>query len=171
MGGGQKVQQTNTAQATQANANSNQAAAGAQKLSNQFSGQQRQLFNNLWGGGGTGGGGAVGSMLDPSKLNVTSPTGVYATQNTNANDAAAKQYAANKANITSNAAQSGFGPNTPAGFVQQQQNQNANALADTKGSNSRRLCRLSYEDLYDKRSNLAARESDHRRLLQETAIG
>jgi hypothetical protein len=144
MGGGQSVKQTNTAQATAANAGATTAANAASGLSAQYNNQQQQQYNNLFGADGKSG--AVGSMLDPSKLNVSSPTGVYALQNTGANQAAAKQYAANKSAITSGAQQSGFGPNTPAGFVAQQQNQNANALADTKGSNFGTAVTNQYQD-------------------------
>lgn len=143
MGGGQKVQQTNSGQATAANAGATGAATNASKLSDLYSSQQQQLFKTLYGGPG---GGAIGSMLDPSKLNVTSPTGVYGLQNTNANTAAAKQYALNAGKINSNAAQAGFGPGTPAGFVESQRNQNANALADTKGSNFSTATTNQYQD-------------------------
>ncbi len=141
MGGGQKVQQTNSAQATAANAGANTAAQGASALSNLFSGQQQQLFNSLYGPSG-----AVSGMLDPSKLNVTSPTGVYALQKTNADTAAAKQYALNAGNITRSAAQNGFGPGTPAGFTSSMQQQNANALADTRGSNFSTATTNQYQD-------------------------
>lgn len=133
MGGGSKVQQTNPAQAAAANAGATGAANTGTALSGQYNQQQQQQYNNLFGSDGKSG--AVGSLLNPSSLNPTSPTGSYALQNTAANTTAAQQYAANKAAITSGAQQSGFGPNTPSGFVAQQQNQNANALADTKGTN------------------------------------
>jgi hypothetical protein len=122
------------------------SAGTAQALGNNFAGQQQQLFNMLYGGGSGGSGGAVSSMLDPSKLNVTSPTGVYALQNTNANTAAAKQYANNASNIKSSAQQAGFGPNTPSGFEQDQLNQNSRALADTKGQNFSTATTNQYQD-------------------------
>lgn len=120
------------------------AANNASALSTQYNQQQQQQYQNLFGGDGKSG--AVGSMLDPSKLNVTSPTGVYGLQNTNANTAAAKQYALNAGAVKSNAAQSGFGPGTPAGFVQSQLNSNANALADTKGQNFSTATTNQYQD-------------------------
>jgi len=144
MGGGQSVKQTNPVQAAAANAGATNAANTASGLSSQYNTQQQQQYQNLFGADGKSG--AVGPMLDPSKLNVSSPTGVYALQKTGADQAAASQYAANKSAITSNAQQAGFGPNTPAGFVQSQQNQNANALADTKGSNFSTAATNQYQD-------------------------
>lgn len=140
MGGGSKVKQTNPAQAAAANAGATTAANTAADQGQTFSTQQQQLYNMLWGkptgtGGMTSSGGAVGSFLNPGNLNVSSPTGVFALQNTNANDAAAAQYGQNAGNITAAAQQAGFGPGTPSGFVADQQNKNARALADTKGSN------------------------------------
>jgi len=150
MGGGSSVKQTNTPQATAANTGATSAANNATSLSNLYSGQQQQLFNQLYGTPGTGGSGgttgAISGMLDPSKLNVTAPTGVYALQNTNANTAAAKQYALNAKGIASDAAQSGFGPGTPAGFTQSLQEQNKNALADTTGSNFSTATTNQYQD-------------------------
>jgi hypothetical protein len=133
MGGGSSVKQTNAAQATAANAGATAAANNSTALSQQYNTQQQQQYNNLFGANGKGG--AVGSLLDPSKLNVTSPTGVYALQKTGADQVAAQQYGQNAANITSQAQQSGFGPGTPSGFVQDQQNKNARSLADTRGTN------------------------------------
>jgi hypothetical protein len=145
MGGGSKLEQTNTAQAGPAFQGGMNTAGTAQQLGTQYNQQQQQLYEMLWGSpasatgttGGAGGGtrGAVASMLDPSKLNVSSPTGVFGLQNTRANEAAAKQYASNAGDIKQRAANAGFGPGTPAGFVQNQLNQNARSLADTRGSN------------------------------------
>src|ERR1700693_2858945 len=100
MGGGQSVKQNNPVQAAAAN-----TASG---LSSQYNTQQQQQYNNLFGADGKSG--AVSPFMDPKALNVSSPTGVYALQNTGANQAAASQYAANKQAITSNAQQAGFGP-------------------------------------------------------------
>jgi hypothetical protein len=133
MGGGQSVKQTNVPQATAANAGATSAANTASGLSSQYNTQQQQQYNNLFGANGKSG--AVGSQLNPANLNPTAPTGAYALANTAANTASANQYAANKSNITSNAQQAGFGPGTPAGFVQDQQNQNSRALANTTGQN------------------------------------
>jgi hypothetical protein len=144
MGGGQKVQQTNAGQATAANAGATGSATNASALSSQYNQQQQQQYQNLFGSDGKGG--AVGSMMDPSKLNVTSPTGVYGLQKTGADQAATKQYALNAGKINSSAAQSGFGPGTPAGFVESQRNQNANALADTRGSNFGTAVTNQYQD-------------------------
>jgi hypothetical protein len=150
MGGGQKVQQTNKAQAAAANAGATAAAGQATDLSKLYSSQQQQLYNQLWGSpsssGGTSSGGALSKMLDPSSLNVTSPTGVYALQKTNADTAAAKQYGQNASDITAAAQQAGFGPGTPTGFVQDQQNKNARSLADTRGSNFSTATTNQYQD-------------------------
>jgi hypothetical protein len=141
MGGGSKVQQSNPAQAAAANAGATASANNSTALSNLYSSQQQQLFNSLYGKGG-----AVSGMLDPSKLDVSKPTGVYALQNTNANQAAAKQYENNAQAIGRNAAQSGFGPGTPSGFVADQQNRNARGLADTQGQNFLASTTNQYQD-------------------------
>lgn len=144
MGGGSKVQQTNPAQAAAANAGATSAANTGSALSQQYNQQQQQQYNNLFGANGKSG--AVGSMLDPSMLNVTSPTGVYALQKTGADQAAASQYGKNASDITAAAQQSGFGPGTPSGFVQDQQNKNARSLADTRGSNFGTAVTNQYQD-------------------------
>jgi hypothetical protein len=151
MGGGQKVKQTNPVQAAAANAGATSTAKTAQGLGDKYSGQQQQLWNQLFGtpgqvGGVSAPGGALGGFLDPASLNVTSPTGVYKTQNVNADTAAASQAAANSANIKANAAQSGFGANTPTGFVADQQAKNAQALAGQRGTNFSTAASNQYQD-------------------------
>jgi hypothetical protein len=144
MGGGSSVKQTNAAQAAAANAGATAAANNSTALSQQYNTQQQQQYNNLFGANGKSG--SVGGFLDPSKLNVTSPTGVYALQKTGADQVAAKQYGQNAANITSAAQQAGFGPGTPSGFVQDQQNRNARSLADTRGTNFGNAVSNQYND-------------------------
>lgn len=152
MGGGSSVKQTNAGQATQTLGGATSAATQAQNQGNTFSAQEQQLYNTLYGnpiaaGGVAGAKGALTDMLNPSSLNVTKPTGVYALQNTNADTAAAKQYAANAGNIKAAAAESGFNPaTTPAGFVQDQLNQNSRALADTRGTNFSTATNQQYQD-------------------------
>lgn len=144
MGGGQKVQQTNTGQATASNAGATNAANQGTALSSQYNQQQQQQYNNLFGANGKSG--AVSPFMDPKALNVSSPTGVYALQKTGADQASAAQYAQNKSAITSGAQQAGFGPNTPAGFVQDQQNQNSRNLADARGTNFGTAVTNQYQD-------------------------
>lgn len=144
MGGGSKVQQTNTGQATASNAGATSAANQGTALSQQYNTQQQQQYNNLFGANGKSG--AVSPFMDPKALNVSSPTGVYALQKTGADQASAAQYAANKSAITSGAQQAGFGPNTPAGFVQDQQNQNSRNLADARGTNFGTAVTNQYQD-------------------------
>lgn len=147
MGGGSSVKQTNPAQAAASNAAAMGAAAQAQNQGNIFSGQQQQLYNTLFGAPGSTGGGAITGFLNPNSLNVTKPTGVYALQNTNANQTAAKQYASNAGNITSSLAQSGFNPaTTPSGFGAELQAENSRALADTKGQNFLTSTTNQYQD-------------------------
>lgn len=133
---------TQTPQSNQTFSGATGAASTLAGLGNQYSQQQQQLYNSLFAKGT----GAIPGFMSPSALNVTAPTGVYALQNTNANNAAASQYANNASAIKANAQQSGFGPNTPSGFTQQQLNQNAQALANTKGSNFSTATINQYQD-------------------------
>ena len=144
MGGGQSVKQTNPVQAAAANSGATSAANTASGLSQQYNTQQQQQYNNLFGADGKSG--AVSPFMDPKSLNVSSPTGVYALQKTGADQASAAQYAANKSNITSDAQQAGFGPNTPSGFVADQQNKNARSLADSRGTNFANATTNQYQD-------------------------
>lgn len=155
MGGGQKVKQTNPQQAAAANAGATTSATAAQALGNQFNSQQQQLYNMLWGAPGNSGGGAVGgaqrgalsSFLDPKSLGVSSPTGVFALQNTAANNAAAKQYENNAGSIKTELAQQGFNPaTTPSGFGADLLARNARALADTRGQNFLTSTTNQYQD-------------------------
>jgi hypothetical protein len=150
LGGGQKVEQTNPAQAAASNAAATGAAQGAQSLSNKFSGQQQQLFNNLWGTPGAGGkpgtGGALTGMLDPSKLNVTSPTGPYGLMFTKQKEQLAKSYQDAAGATTRNLAQSGFGPGTPSGFGASLQAENARGLANATGDAYAGATDKSYQD-------------------------
>lgn len=191
MGGG--VKQTNPAQATAANSGATTAANNATNLSNKFSGQQQQLYNNLWGtpatpatpgtpgtpgstalsnpgaaglwrmaggdpnaGRGTpatpgtpgspGTPGALTGFLDPSKLNVTSPTGPYGLMFTQQKEQLAKGYQDADAATKRNLAQSGFGPGTPSGFAANLSAQNARGLADSTGSAYAGATNNSYQD-------------------------
>jgi hypothetical protein len=144
MGGGQKVQQTNAAQAAAANAGATGAANNASALSAQYNQQQQQQYNNLFGANGKGG--AVGGFLDPSKLNVTGPTGPYALQFTREKENLAKGYQDAAGATTRNLAQSGFGPNTPSGFGANLQAQNARGLANATGDAFANATGNSYQD-------------------------
>lgn len=133
------------------------ATAGASNLAglgNQYSGQQQQLFNMLWGsptsstggapaapamsGGGssTSGapGGALGNFLNPANLNVTSPAGPFAGAFTNDKTQLAKTAAQNAEDIKSQAAQSGFGANSPSGMTADQLRANNGDLANSVGN-------------------------------------
>lgn len=125
------------------------ATAGASNLAglgNQYSGQQQQLFNMLWGtpgtpgapsaggpSGGTTTGGALGNFLNPANLNVTSPTGPFAGAFTNDKTQLAKTAAQNAEDIKSQAAQSGFGANSPSGMTADQLRANNSDLANNVG--------------------------------------
>lgn len=134
-----------------------QAAGNLSNLGGQYNQQQQNMYNLLFGGGnsassgsnsssGSGTSGVLNQFLNPSSLNVTSPTGVYAQQYTNAKNTLGSQYAQNASNIKSNAAQSGFGANTPAGFTQTEMNQNANALANATGQAFEQATTQQYQD-------------------------
>lgn len=111
--------------------------------------QSNQLYNTLWGApsgsGGTSSGGALSGFLDPSKLNVTAPTGNFAIANTTANENAEKASQNNAESIKQSASNAGFGANAPAGFTQDQLNQNQRALADTEGQNFNTNTQNSYQ--------------------------
>lgn len=89
--------------------------------------------------GGGGGGAASGpagvltGFLNPSNLNVTSPTGPFAGAFTNDKTQLAATAAQNAENIKSQAAQSGFGAGTPSSLVNTELAQNQRDLADQVG--------------------------------------
>jgi hypothetical protein len=100
-------------------------------------------------GGGSSsssGGGALTPFLNPASLNVTSPTGVYGQQFTNAKQLLANVYGQNQQGIKTNAAQAGFGANTPAGFTTQQENQNAQGLSNATGQAFQQATTNQYQD-------------------------
>lgn len=144
MGGGGKVQQTNAGQATAANAGATGAANQGTALSQQYNQQQQQQYNNLFGANGKGG--AVGGMLDPSKLNVTSPTGPYGLMFTQQKEQLAKGYKDAQGATDRTLAQSGFGPGTPSGFAANLQAENSRGLADSTGKAYSDATNNSYQD-------------------------
>jgi hypothetical protein len=127
------------------------AAEQSQNLGSNFSAQQQQLYNMLWGppGGGTGGGdtrGAVASFLDPSKLNVSSPTGPFALQYTKQKEQLAKQFQDAQGATNRTLAQGGFGPGTPSGFSAALAGENARGLANATGDAFTKATTNSYND-------------------------
>ena len=144
MGGGSKVQQTNAGQATAANAGATNAANQGSALSAQYNQQQQQQYNNLFGANGKGG--AVGGFLDPSKLNVTSPTGPYGLMFTQQKEQLAKGYKDAQGATDRTLAQSGFGPGTPSGFAANLSAENARGLADSTGKAYAGATENSYQD-------------------------
>lgn len=85
-------------------------------------------------------------MLDPSKLDVSSPTGPYALQFTKQKENLAKSYQDAAGATTRTMAQSGFGPNTPSGFGANLQAENARGLANATGDAYASATDKSYQD-------------------------
>lgn len=111
---GSSPKQNNTGQATasfnQATNASNQASA----LAGKYGGQGDAIFNSLFGGvdsktGKVKGGGTLSQFLDPSKLNVDRPTGVYGLQYQNARGQLAKEAQAQRGSLSRSMANRGFG--------------------------------------------------------------
>jgi hypothetical protein len=129
MGG--KPQQVNSAQASQANAGAQAASQAEANLSNQNASEQKLMFNNLFGADGKSG--SMGQFMDPKSMNVTQPTGAYATEYKNATNQAAQGYA-NQRGALSRAWGGTSGSMLPNGFQAQQQNQLSRSQADNKGA-------------------------------------
>ena len=132
MGGGGQANsgQASTAAAQQTAANNQDMA-----LSSQYGGQEKQIFNSLFGNGAPGSSGTLTSMMNPASLNTGAPTGAYQTAWNNAQNQIAQSYAGQKGSLAQGWANSGMsGNNTPSGFQASQQRQLANSEADTRGS-------------------------------------
>lgn len=113
-GGGQKA--ADPAEQAQASAGANAAAQASANLSNQYAGEQKQQYQNLFGANGTGGN--LTKMMDPSSLNVSSPTGPYALQYKQATGNLAQQTSAQRGQLSATLANQGFGSNSPSGMGQ-----------------------------------------------------
>ncbi len=83
---------------------------------------------------GATGGGALGGFLNPANLNVTSPTGPFAGAFTNDKTQLAQQAAQNAEGIKSQAAQAGFGANSPSGMTADELRANNSDLANNVGN-------------------------------------
>jgi hypothetical protein len=99
-----KVVQTNPGQASAAMAGATGAAGTAGKYSSDLFSKYSDTYNTLFGKEG-----AVRGFLDPSKLDVDRPTGVFEKQYQNARGIVAKQGKAARGNISRTFANRGFG--------------------------------------------------------------
>lgn len=155
MGGGQANKQQATAANANASAQANQSAALAQKASanaaqlqpqaDQYGAERQQLYSTLWGAptAGAPAAGALGGFLDPSKLNVSSPTGPYAQMYTRANEQTAKDTENALASTRREAANRGF---AGSGMADDAALKTRLAAADQRGQNFGTATNASYQD-------------------------
>lgn len=129
MGGGG---QANSGQASQAA--SQQTAANNQDmaLSKQYGGQEQQIFNQLFGQGGSGG--SLSQFMDPKNLDQKGLNSNYKTQFNEGSNQLAQGYAQQRGALARNFANAGATPNsTPNGFQADQMNKLGRGEADTRG--------------------------------------
>ena len=127
MGGGQN----NSAQAAQ----QNQAAVNSENantaLANQATKMQSTTYNNLFGADGKSG--TLSPMMDPSNLNVASPTGAYKTAYNNASNTQAQAYNNQKGTLAQTWANQSSTNELPSGFQADQQRKLGQSQADSQG--------------------------------------
>lgn len=141
MGGGQ----TNSGQASQAAAQQTAASNQDMALSKQYGGQEQQMFNKLFGTGGSGG--TLSGMMNPASLNTGAPTGAYKTQWNTAQDQIGRDFANQRGSIAQQFANMGAtSRSTPSGFQADQMNQLARGEADTRGTTYTNLVGQQHQD-------------------------
>lgn len=132
MGGSPK--QVNSAQASQADAGAQAAAQASANLSGENLREQKQNFNYLFGDGTSGSTGSLTKMMDPNSLNVSAPTGNYATQYNNATNQLSQNYKMQRGSLAQGMANNGFAAGMPSGFQADQDRKLASSEADTRGN-------------------------------------
>jgi len=132
MGGSPK--QVNSGQASAANAGATAAAQASANLSGENLREQKQNFNYLFGDGTPGSTGSLTKFMDPTSLNVSAPTGNYATQYNNATNQLSNNYAMQRGALAQGFANKGFAAGMPSGFQADQDRKLASSEADTRGN-------------------------------------
>lgn len=132
MGGSPK--QVNSAQASAADAGATAAANASANLSNENLREQKQNFNYLFGDGTAGSTGSLTKFMDPNSLNVSAPTGNYATQYNNATNQLSQNYKMQRGALAQGFANNGFAAGMPSGFQADQDRKLASSEADTRGN-------------------------------------
>jgi hypothetical protein len=130
MGGGQ----TNSAQAS--TAANQQTAANNQDmaLSAQYGGQEKQIFNSLFGNGSTGSTGTLSGMMNPANLTQTGLNPAYQAQFNQGINQIGQSTAQQKGALAQSFANSGAtGNSTPSGFQADQMRQLGSSQADAQG--------------------------------------
>lgn len=132
MGGSPK--QVNSSQASAADAGATAAANASANLSNENLREQKQNFNYLFGDGTAGSTGSLTKFMDPNSLNVSAPTGNYATQYNNATNQLSQNYKMQRGALAQGFANNGFAAGMPSGFQADQDRKLASSEADTRGN-------------------------------------
>ncbi len=138
---------TGTANSASSGGLSSAATSGTN--ANNFGTQNSGLFSTLFGtpgGNASTGGGTLSGMMNPSSLNISSPTGPYALQyqQAKANNALGTQQ--NAQAINRQAGNSGFGAGAPAGYTGYLQSQNTQAGNTNAGNLFSQYAGQSYQD-------------------------
>lgn len=151
MGG--KPQQVNTAQATAANAGATQNATASTALATQQAAEsaaaKKTLFGEVgsdgrYGTDSTRGGGTLTQFLDPSKLNVTRPTGTFGLQYNQALKQIGSGFKNQRGALAREVSNRGFGMD--ANFAQDQQRQTRLQEAEARGGAFTDYASKSYDD-------------------------
>lgn len=108
---------------------SSQAAQNAAQAGQEYN-QSQQIYNNMFGSGGS-----LSSFSNPASLNVSAPAGPSKLQYNNAVQNTANQYADASGQLARSMALRGFGADSPSGMQQAQQEQLAASEADAQGQN------------------------------------
>lgn len=98
------------AQANQADTGATNAANTAENLSSQSNTNAQGIYNTLYGPNGS-----MTQMANPANLNVTQPTGAFATTNTEENEQTQQGGQAALSSAKQDLANSGMGPGTASG--------------------------------------------------------
>jgi hypothetical protein len=139
MGGGGQANsgQASTAAAQQTAANNQDMA-----LSKQYGSQEQQIFQKLFGHGGT-----LNGMMNPGSLVQKGLNPAYSAMWNQDQSQIAKNYAQQRGTLAQSWANSGMGPNnTPSGFQADQSRKLASSEADTRGATYAGLKGSQYQD-------------------------
>lgn len=131
------------------------ASAGAQASDQALADQAKQntLFANkarVTQFGEDGKSGTLGAFLDPTKLDITQPTGTYGLQYKNFLNNSSKAFANTRGAMRRDQANSGFGANAPAGFNADQARRSRQDQATNEGQAFTDFAGKSYQDALQK---------------------
>lgn len=124
---------------------SDQALAAQATQNTAFANQARKTQFGEDGKSGT-----LGGFLDPSKLDVSAPTGTYGLQYKNFLNNNSQNFANARGAMRRDQANSGFGANAPAGFNADQTRRSRQDQANTEGAAFTDFAGKSYQDALGK---------------------